>query len=399
MTQITAPETRAAVLQKAHETVRQYLDIDREVVDLVLATVLANLAPGDPVWVFLVGPPSSGKSELIRGLRKCHSVYTISALTANTFASGWEDEKNGREPSLLMRVGEGQTLAVKDFGSIQALNPHVKADVVQQLREIYDGAYHKEYGTGKVVDWQGRLGLMAGVTPAIEKDHAALGELGERFVMCRVPTNDRKEATRRALQLQGQEEEMRSRISAIFSGVLAVEHAPQSIRTTAADIEVVVTVADVLARLRSPVARDRARIVIHTPEPEGPPRVAKVLLKIVRAVASLRGHTDIQPEDMALAKRVVKDSVPSVRVQVLNALLSVGPVVQAAATEEVRNAINLPLSTTRRTLEDLHMLGVVKKARGKPERWWVSEEQRTALAIAGFGPRGQDMPATVRDAE
>lgn len=389
--QAILPQARASLLDKAHETVQQFLDLENEVIDLVLATVLANKAPGDPLWVFLVGPPSSGKSELIRGLGRCPSVYTLSTLTAHTFASGWEDER-GKETSLLTRLPEGTTLAVKDFGSIQQLNPHTKAEVLQQLREIYDGSYHKEYGTGKVVHWDGRVGLIAGVTPAIEKDQAALGELGERFVMYRIGGNDRKAAALRALHLQGQEKQMREQITAIFNGVLAVDHDILQVRTTGADMETLVTLAEVLTRLRSPVTRDRARIVVHTPEPENPPRVAKALLKVVRAVASLRGHTEIEPEDMALAQRLARDSVPSVRVQVLKALLSIGT---TATTDVVRDAINLPASTTRRTLEDLHLLGVAERARGKPETWWISEEQRTALAVAGFGSQSQRAASSV----
>lgn len=375
-----SPQHQAVMLEKAHEVVRQFLDIEEEVIDLVLATVVANKAPGDPVWVFLVGPPSSGKSELISGLKRCPDTYTLSTLTAHTFASGWEDE-GGRETSLLLQLAEGTTIAIKDFGSIQQLNPHTKAELLQQLREIYDCSYHKEYGTGKVVHWDGRVGLIAGVTPAIEKDHAALGELGERFVMYRIGSNDRKAAALRALQLQGREKEMRERITAIFNGVLAEDHNVLQVRTTGSDIETLATLAEVLTRLRSPVTRDRARIVVNTPEPESPPRVAKVLLKTVRAVASLRGHTEIEPEDMALAQRLTRDSVPSVRVRVLEALLSIGT---TAATDDIRDIIDLPASTTRRTLEDLHLLQVVERVRGKPERWWISEEQRVALAAAGF---------------
>jgi len=374
-------EERAAILQKAKEVVGRFIDVESVVIDFVLAVILANKAPGDPVWAFLVGPPSSGKSELIRGLRGCPNVFTISAVTANTFASGWEDEK-GREPSLLARLTEGTTLAIKDFGSIQALHPNTKAEVLQQLREIYDGAYHKRYGTGKVVDWAGRLGIIAGATPAIEKDHAALSELGERFISYRMPPNDRAATARQALKMQGQEEKMRAQISAVFNGVLQYQHNLAGIRLTKPDEDTLITLADVLTRLRSPVARDHyTRQVLYEPAPEGPPRMAKVLLKIVRAVASLRGHTEIQPEDLGLARRVVRDSTPSVRVRVLEALLTIGA---AAEVNEVRDRINLPATTVRRTLEDLHQLDAVERAAGKPEKWWISEEQCAALVAAGF---------------
>jgi len=46
----------------------------------ILATVIANAQKGDPVWLLLVGPPSSAKSELLRALGDVPEVYRLSTL-------------------------------------------------------------------------------------------------------------------------------------------------------------------------------------------------------------------------------------------------------------------------------------------------------------------------------
>ena len=39
-----------------------------ELLDVVLAVVVANRMESDPLWVFVVAPPSSMKTEVIRSL-------------------------------------------------------------------------------------------------------------------------------------------------------------------------------------------------------------------------------------------------------------------------------------------------------------------------------------------
>lgn len=41
---------------------------DRDPLLAVAAAVVANLAPGDPVWLLVVSPPSTGKTEILSGL-------------------------------------------------------------------------------------------------------------------------------------------------------------------------------------------------------------------------------------------------------------------------------------------------------------------------------------------
>jgi hypothetical protein len=163
-----------------------------DVFDMALANVIANRMETDPLWIFLVGPPSSAKTEAIRALGTTPDVYPLSSLTAQTFASGFE--RKGVETSLLPKL-TGKVLALKDFGSVLSLYREKKAEILAQMREIYDGAYVKEFGNGKVFTWTGKIGLLAGVTGIIDREYAVNQVLGERVIriLYRVQTADSHE--------------------------------------------------------------------------------------------------------------------------------------------------------------------------------------------------------------
>jgi hypothetical protein len=57
--------------------------------------------------------------------------------------------------------------------------------ILAQLREIYDGSFAKEWGNGKSFRWAGKVGLLAGVTGAIDRAYSMNTILGERFLLFR----------------------------------------------------------------------------------------------------------------------------------------------------------------------------------------------------------------------
>ena len=54
----------------------------------VLGTVAANLLPGDPVWLGLIAPPSSAKTEILNSISAMPSVVPAATLTAAALLSG-----------------------------------------------------------------------------------------------------------------------------------------------------------------------------------------------------------------------------------------------------------------------------------------------------------------------
>ena len=192
------------ILTVAHK----WLELDDEVYPVaVLATALANWMHGQPVWLLIVAPPSSGKTLFIQAYARMKTVYPLSSLTARTFASGLKNEKEEGSNSLLHWLNRERKslLTLKDFGTILSLAVQERNGVLAQLREIYDGEYSAAYGTGERFQWKGKLGLIAGGTPKVDDLHKWSSELGERFVQIRPISPDEEAVAERARRNKGHE--------------------------------------------------------------------------------------------------------------------------------------------------------------------------------------------------
>ena len=73
------PPTTLSTVADEFQSWLQEPDIDAVIA--VMAAVVANRAEGDPVWLLVVGPPSSGKTEIIMPLILQDDCYLTSRLT------------------------------------------------------------------------------------------------------------------------------------------------------------------------------------------------------------------------------------------------------------------------------------------------------------------------------
>lgn len=152
--------------QLEEEYKKIFLIKDEGIIRLLIATVIGNYLPIDPIWLMIVAASSGGKSELMLSLNKVgETIVPISDLTTNTFASG--QTRTGKETSLLHKMKPGSVLVFKDFTSILSKNRESKGEIMAQLREIFDGKYTKRTGTGDDIVWEGKIGAIAGSTENI----------------------------------------------------------------------------------------------------------------------------------------------------------------------------------------------------------------------------------------
>ena len=88
---------------------------DWTILDVVLGTVMVHRIEGDPLWLFIVGPPGAIKTEILRTVSPHQAIYPLSTLSPNAMISGYVTD--GPDPSLLPRL-DGKVLIVKDFTTI-----------------------------------------------------------------------------------------------------------------------------------------------------------------------------------------------------------------------------------------------------------------------------------------
>lgn len=326
---------------------------DLQALRIVMSAGRAQYLPGEPVWLFVIGPSGSGKTSVaINCLSSLPNTWVESNLTPRTFLSC---AANGDENSLLKRIGSG-ILAFKDFTTMLTKNPEQQAEIISQLREIYDGGYKSKTGV-KWQEWEGKLTVIAAVTPAIERAWLIHRELGERFLQVRWPNGDARKIAEVARYQRGREKQistkMRSLAKAFYDS--AATTTPRLSDEQGTQIEYW---ASATALLRAHVVRDSKgskRTIIDTAPPEEPTRIVKSLETVAVNHAALMNRK-VNDDDMAVAYRVSMDSIASKRSAIIQAL----PLDTDISLSNLTETVQMAKDTIQWHLEELEAIGVVK---------------------------------------
>jgi hypothetical protein len=361
-----APFARVEALHDLLSRFQHYLHMpDTGTVETVLGAYAANVLPGDPVWLMLVGPPSSGKSEILGAIRGLLHLFPAATLTEAALLSGVrrDEQADDAQGGLLREMGGFGILHMKDFTSVLSMNRDTRASLLAALREIYDGSWTRWLGVdgGRSLHWEGKMGLLGGVTQALDSHHGVMAEMGPRFVLYRLPPVDGQEQARRALSRTGKEAEMRDELRQEvrrFVEALPLKAATDQALTHAThvkeEMEWLPLVAEFASRCRSAVERDSyTREVVFVPDPEGPARLVRSAAQLLRGLATIGVTADRGRE---LVTKVMLDCIPPVRRAVLDYLTGQ----KGAEARSILESTGLPPQTLRRALEDFRCLGVVR---------------------------------------
>jgi hypothetical protein len=272
---------------------------------------------------------------------------------------------------------QNELLVMKDLTTVlEKQNDELKA-ILAQLREIYDGAFDRVWGTGRELHWTGRLGFIAGVTGVIDRHHNAMATLGERFLLDRPRQADRRKIARHVLD-RFDSASMRQELRASVHGFLMARRAPSPPVVSDAARESLAEVADFVTRARSGVYRDGfSRRFLYAPEPEAPARLALVLRALARGIAVTLDSPEVTSQHLALVLRAGLDTLPVLRRRVLDQLIVPEELDgDGRQTSDVAEQIQAATETVRLVLEDLQGVGVVHRTRGgqgRADRWRLEE--------------------------
>lgn len=368
--------------QQLEETIKKWLLIeDVNITKVVIGAVIANRLAGDPVWLFIVAPSGGTKTEFIRGLDLISGIYPISDLTTQTFISG---ERGNKNASLLFRLPTNAILTYKDFTTVLTMHQDKKHAILAQLREIYDGSYSKEFGTGETKRWKGKIGFIAGVTSIIDHHTVVYSVLGERFIQYRPLQPDSILLSKRAMKNTGKENPMRDEIQNAFADYISGIQIPAGSITLPDEItDKIAHLATFCVKARSGIVRDgyASREIELVPDPEVPTRFAKQLVTLGAAFYVINGD-QFSDDDYNLLCKIGVDSIPKKRRIILELLASKDVEVETA---KVATEIGYPTNTTRRELENLHGLGLLKRfpgGQGRADRWSLNDKSREYIKKA-----------------
>ncbi|HBK35027.1 TPA: hypothetical protein DDZ01_03475 [Candidatus Uhrbacteria bacterium] len=374
------PEKRISIdYSTLEESVSKWLLLkDKNVLRILMATVIANKLQGDPVWLLIVCASGGSKTELLRGLNKIPNIYNLSDLTPQTFLSGMK----GENASLLSRIDPDNTIMVmKDFTTVLTMHRDKRQEILGQLREIYDGYIKKAFGTGETKEWHGKLGFIAGVTTVIDRYQTISQVLGERFIQYHLVHDNALVLARKSMSNSGDEKQMREEIQESFANFIAGIQIPEKNPDVSGTVkEKIIHLATFCVRARSGVFREGySRDIEFVPDPELPTRFTKELAKITSALSLIDGRSD--EENYNLVFKIGLDSIPQIRRNIISKFRFD----DEYETSTVASMIGYTLTPARRALEELEAFGLVKRRRtgkGLTDLWSFSEEAIKLLTIA-----------------
>lgn len=395
------PEDVKSIVQ-LDEEYRKVLELgDDGVIMLLCAAIIGHFTEGNAIWVMFVAASGAGKSEMLNPLIDLDFIHEISDLTVNTLASGFK--AGGAETSLLHKMDNGIML-FKDFTSILSKHREAKAEVMKQLREVYDGRYTKRTGNNADVLWEGKIGAIAASTEAVYSQMQDLSVMGDRFIMYAIDQPDRKKALRRSWENELDIKRMREHLRACFLHYILYtkENIEPYDIVIPKDIEdELLDIADFAAIARSGMFTDfKTGAIEFVPAPELGTRIAGQLRQIANAFIMMNRAdprykadkerasrlTDIQ---IKILHRVAFDSVPRSR---RNALIALATYDEGVSTAGFATSIGLQTAAVKKYLEQVNALGLCTRVRkgGKQGDQWILNKEYRQIIIKLEGIKPQD---------
>lgn len=336
----------------------------REAATISAATLLTTRIPGDPLWLFLVGPASTGKTVIVESLaadkEHCESV---SKLTSKQLVSGWKDPENPDLDVSIFPKLRGRALLIKDFTAVLTLGSGEQEELFGMLRDCYDGKVRVQYGHGKLVDVEDiYFPMLAAVTDVIKsKNHS---HLGERFLRCEIlgPGHDAEAPIEAALGSMVRTPAMVAKLARLGQAIatcidsihIDLENTP-SLEKPVHDH--LVALSQVIGYIRAFVPRDNDELV-YRPRPEGGARVAKQLFKLGMASSYLLQKKTVDEDVYHLIRKVGLDTVNGLSLETVQTLMRPGMV---WTTDLLRDSLRLPKTHLVRRLHNLEQLGILQR--------------------------------------
>jgi len=359
----------------------------------MLACSVSTHQGGDPLWIYLIAPPSSGKSTLCEAISAARE-YCFPQSKFTGFHSGMKSGKSKKDLSLIPLVN-GKTLVVKDFTTLLGMSDMMKDNIFGELRDLYDGsaAIHYRNGVSRSYD-NIRFTIIAGVTDEIFAINNTA--LGERFLNVDMTDafHGSKEHVARGLENitasimesfgMSEEEDIAPdrllKIKQVTYGFM--QHLHKTWRHNPPPIipmwfrDKVVSIAQFICRARAKVARDlRSGELARRPRAEVGLRLAGQFMKLAVNLAIVFGKSKLDKQIMNIIRMRARDTARGYSFDVLEALSHAE---LGLDRDQLVRMLRTGKATISRRLEDLHELGMICRvevpnnsgARGRHRHLW-----------------------------
>lgn len=371
--QKTATETPVctefgALIREITDTVMLPDGLVRAVFAVILSSWL-RISP--PLWLLIVGVPSSGKTEIVSLFRGLSRVYFLDSMTQNPFSSGYKAQKGERTYDLLPLLND-KCLIIKDMTTLFSLNEDTVKKLLGEMTSIFDGIFEKFSPTRGHVAYSSLFSTIGCITPSALNQHQRyLSMIGPRFVFFRIPRLTDEVKSRGfavAWNKNSRVRVMKSLLEKSQAYIASViNKSPDLFEITEKETQ------ETLDRLAEFMASSRG-VVISQPytfknddgkeitaydvqevQCEEPWRAHHQLKNLAICMALIDGRDHLIPEDLEILKYIVLSSMPVERAEVLDFVIR-NPDVSAGDLSE---KIDKSRRTCQRLLKELEALGII----------------------------------------
>jgi len=297
------------------QDILQFTDDDKWLFDIVPSIMLATMHENmmSPIWMYIIGPPGSGKTESISPYSVLPNTMFVSTMTENTLASGYRDDKKKEDPSLLLKLDK-KVLVVKDISCLINDSKEKVTKIWGDLRDAYDGCFSKSSGTQGLVEYKARFGCIMCATGSIDTFNESHQQLGERFLAFRIHRRimtvreASKYAHRIFKSIKNKAAWRKELETVVYDQVI---NAYNWLKKNPGLPDVATKYENEICDLSAIVAILRTSpIGFKAEQPELPSRLMLQLTGLGQAHALIDGRTEWNDEDTALIKRVALDTFP-----------------------------------------------------------------------------------------
>ena len=349
----------------------------------------------EPDWTLLVGPPSSGKTEVIRAVKGRRTRSMDVAASSKSFLSGMKEKSGGRAASAVDEFAN-KCVLIKDLTAMLSEHPDSAKAILGVLTNLYDGEFSKAVGTmaqgeSAFLESAARFSLVAAVTPETWAQHSRMVEkMGARLLVYVAPALTPTEVaegyalTKQSAHRPGLRDLLRAHVGARIERAAAVGEV-----AIPADVDKwLQTGAEFIAAGRTPIRSEsiphedgRRRYEESVGETEAPFRVYQQLGNKLRNLCRINGRNTPTSHEQRILLHLILSSITLDRAQVMLA-------VWGRPTFEIKHVIaaaRLTYESARYRLQTMKDVGLLvhEAEAGKAASWRLAP--RFSCLLSGVG--------------
>lgn len=370
---------RKITLEEVHEAVFKIGMYPKDLLETSIAvTISAQMRNKPPLWLMIVGPPSSIKTELVKMLDYLNGtlVYYVDSMTENAFASGFLP-KDGSEPHDLLPELDGKCFIVKDYTTMFSLNEETLKKILGDMTSMFDEDFNKFSATRGNVTYKSLFSQIGCITPSVINKHQRyMSQIGARFLYYRVPELD-ADSEKKGFGIAWSDETGEGRKKLIDEARIITSSFCKQLIDELPNIQLKTESEEIRGRINN-LAKfiSKARGIVNTKpasfikdgkeikynevidiQVEHPWRAFQQVRALARFLAIVRGKQEVELEEIETMKDIAIASMPVHRARVLAAFEGK----RMMESSEIAEIAGISPRTAQRVLKELLSLKILDK--------------------------------------